>query len=223
MPDFSKIHAETMGNEGGYANNPADSGGETYKGISRKHHPGWTGWKLIDGVKAATNPQPAYGSGAYRNWVKYINAQLTGLSQLQLAVVSFYKANFWDANRLGEIIDPAVAAWIYDHVVNAGARGIMWAQIAAGSKPDGQLGPLSLSRLNSADPASLLERMEDIAGAFRLDRAHDKPSQIQFLKSWLRRDGQPDTIIAMVQKAAADGRLDDSEVSTLKAAMAVTA
>lgn len=99
----------------------------------------------------------------------------------------------------------------------------MWAQLAAQVKPDGKLGAVSIAAINTADPAGLLGRMEDIAGAYRLDRANDNPSQIQFLTSWLRRDGQPDSIIAMVKQAAKDGRLDDSEVVTLKAAMAAVA
>lgn len=219
MPDFLKIHAGTMGEEGNYANNPNDAGGETYKGIARKFWPNWPGWKYIDGVKVLTTNQPVYGTGAYAAWVKYLNFKLAQLLQLQQAVISFYKTNFWDANRLDEISSAPVAAWIYDHVVNAGARGAMWAQLAAQVKPDGQLGPVSIAAINAADPVQLLSRMGDIAAAYRLDRAHDNPSQIPFLTSWLRRDGQPNAIIAMVQAAARDGKLDDSEVVKIKAAM----
>lgn len=217
---FPKIHPATMGNEGGWGKNPADSGGETYKGIARKSHPKWSGWRLVDGVKALLTAQPQYGTQAYRNWVKYLDSKLAELNQLQAAVLSFYRVNFWDANRLGEISAEAVVAWIYDHVVNAGQRGIMWAQLAAGCKPDGKLGPVSITAINAADPDVLLERLEDIAAAYRLDRAHANPSQIQFLTSWLRRDGQPESIIAMVRQAAADGVLDDSELARLKSAMA---
>lgn len=223
MPEFLPIHTATMRNEGGYANNPADTGGETYKGVSRVMHPRWSGWKYVDGVKALTTPQPAYGTTAYANWVKYLNGQLAQLNQLQAAVVSVYKSQFWDANRLGEIAAEAVAAWVYDHIVNGGGRGAMWAQLAARVTPDGKLGPKSIAAINAADPAALLERAADIAGAYRLDRAHDKPSQIQFLTSWLRRDGQPESIIAMVKKAVADGRLDGTEVAAITAAMQATA
>ena len=108
-------------------------------------------------------------------------------------------------------------------MVNAGARGIMWAQLAAKVKPDGDMGSKSIAAINVANPAELLDRMEDIAGEYRLDRAHNKPSQIQFLTSWLRRDGQAESIIAMVRQAAADGKLDDSEVAKIKAAMEATA
>jgi lysozyme family protein len=226
---FPKIHPATMGNEGGASFNPADLGNvvvngivtiPTYKGIAPVSHPQWRGWKYITGCIGQLNKMPVYGTEAHRNWVKHLNGLLADFAPLQAAVLDFYKATFWDANRLDEITAEVVVAWIYDHVVNAGQRGIMWAQLAANADPDGKMGPVSIAAINATDPAVLLERMEDIAGAFRLDRAHNKPSQIQFLTSWLRRDGQPESIIAMVRQAAADGTLDDSEVATLKAAMA---
>jgi lysozyme family protein len=223
MAEFQPAYTKTNATEGGYANNPADAGGETYKGIARKMHPKWPGWKYIDGVKALATAQPPYGTGSYYNWAKYLNGKLAALPQLQSAVSSFYKTDFWDANRLGEIANQDVSEWVYDHVVNAGARGMMWIQLAASVKPDGELGRVSIAAINAADPVELLNRAEDIAGAYRLDRAAAKPSQIQFLTSWLDRDGQPASIVAMVKKAASDGLLDATEVATLKTAMAATA
>lgn len=38
--------------EGRYANDPADSGGETYCGVARNHHADWLGWPIIDEFKA---------------------------------------------------------------------------------------------------------------------------------------------------------------------------
>lgn len=232
MPDFLKIHLATMGNEGAASFNPGDLGNvvvngvvtiPTYMGIAPKSWPEWQGWKYITGCINQLTPMPVYGTKAHRAWVDHLNSILATFKPLQAAVVYFYRSNFWEANRLGELTSETVVAWLYDHVVNAGARGIMWAQLAAGVKPDGQLGPLSIAAINSAAPNVLLERMEDIAGAFRLDRAHANPSQCQFLTSWLRRDGQPDSIIALVKQAASDGKLDDSELAQLKAAMAATA
>lgn len=206
-----------MGAEGGYAHNPKDLGGETYKGISRVNWPKWTGWKTLDSVKASLLSHATYGTSAYNAWVKHFNGLLASKSDLQANVQKFYEVNFW--KRLGEITNQEVAEWVFDHVVNAGKRGGMWIQLAAKVKPDGDIGSGSIAAINAADPAELLSRVEDIAGAYRLDRAHDNPSQIQFLTSWLTRDGQPEAIIKMVRKAAADGKLDDLEVSSLKTAM----
>ena len=51
MADFEKAFINTMGYEGGYVYDPDDAGGETYKGISRRYHPSWPGWRIIDKVK----------------------------------------------------------------------------------------------------------------------------------------------------------------------------
>ncbi|WP_047452532.1 glycosyl hydrolase 108 family protein [Alistipes sp. ZOR0009] len=37
--------------EKGYANVKGDSGGETYRGITRKSYPDWEGWTIIDRLK----------------------------------------------------------------------------------------------------------------------------------------------------------------------------
>jgi lysozyme family protein len=166
---------------------------------------------------------PIYGSTAHANWVSHLNSKLAEINTLQQMVRDFYEANYWDKYRLNEVVSQPVAEWVYDHCVNAGARGAMWIQLAARVTPDGGIGPKSLEAINAADPVALIARVDDIAGAYRLDRAHDNPSQIQFLPSWLRRDGQPESIIAMVIQAAVDGRLDDSEVAKLKAAMEAVA
>ncbi len=51
MADFDIAYRLTMKHEGGYANNKADRGGETYRGIARKFWSGWIGWPLVDDAK----------------------------------------------------------------------------------------------------------------------------------------------------------------------------
>lgn len=232
MAEFLPAFSKTNGNEGGASFNPADLGNvvlkgvvttPTYKGIAPVSNPRFGGWKYISGAIALLTPMPAYGMSGHSAWVKYLNGTLAKINTLQQMVQDFYRVNYWGKYRLSEITNQAVAEWVYDHVVNGGARGAMWIQLAANVIPDGGIGPKSLAAINGADPVALLERADDIAGAFRLDRAHANPSQIQFLVGWLRRDGQPEEIIAMVRQAAADGRLDDSEVAKIKAAMEATA
>jgi len=130
--------------------------------------------------------------------------------------------NFWDANRIGMIENQDVANWLYDHAVNAGGRGIRWMQLAARVTPDGAIGTKTLVAINAADPEKLLQRAEDIAGAYRLDRAHEDPSQISFLMSWLKRDGQPESILEHVRQLSRDGELDKEDVALLKNEMEET-
>lgn len=215
MADFQKAHLEVMGNEGGYANNPADTGGETYKGIARKFHPTWPGWKMVDDLKRSLPVQPAYGGYGYREWAKKLNGLAEKCDALQRLVLDFYRSNFWNAYRCGEIVNQRVAAWLYDHVVNGGARGAQWLQEAAGVTADGAIGPKSIAAINAADPVKLLQEAKDVAAFYRLDRAAANPSQVQFLPSWLRRDGVSAEEIRQVMQAAKDG-LTYAEVAGLK-------
>ena len=51
MANFDKSFNKLILTEGGYVNDPADRGGETYLGISRVHHPDSLMWPIIDDVK----------------------------------------------------------------------------------------------------------------------------------------------------------------------------
>jgi len=51
MKSFVNAFDNLIGEEGGYSNNKKDAGKETYKGISRRFHPEWKGWEIIDSLK----------------------------------------------------------------------------------------------------------------------------------------------------------------------------
>lgn len=51
MADFKKALEMVLKHEGGYVCDPSDPGGETYKGVARNMHSGWTGWMEIDLAK----------------------------------------------------------------------------------------------------------------------------------------------------------------------------
>jgi lysozyme family protein len=189
MAEFNAAFQETMGDEGGYANNPADAGGETYKGIARKFWGAWQGWRIVDQVKKGMTAQPQYDTGSYQNWVKELNRQLAANRMLQGFVLDFFKANFWDKNLLGGINNQTVATWLFNHAVNGGARGIQWMQAAAGVICDGAMGPKTVAAINAADASALLDKAMDNAVAYRLADVKAHPDQKQFLCSWLHRDG----------------------------------
>jgi len=157
----------------------------------------------------------AVADGNKALWIKRLNASLAQIPALQTAVDDFYRAQFWDANKLTSVQSQQVANWIYDHAVNAGAAGIKWAQEAAGVKADGKIGYITIEALNTMDPAVFLREAEDVAAFYRLDRALAKPSQIQFLPSWLRRDGVSTEEIRQVMAMAKNGLTVD-EVKALK-------
>jgi len=97
MADFSITYQKTSVFEGGYSNDPHDRGGETYKGISRKFHPDWGGWIVLD----------------------LMNNKNSKISQLQSLVNSFYYNEFWSYLKC-ENFDQAIADELFDTAVNQG-------------------------------------------------------------------------------------------------------
>ena len=107
MARYEIAEAITGRNEGLYANDKDDSGGETYAGIARNHWPKWLGWNRIDFIKAN------YGKSAAT-----INSYARHDKELTKAISSFYKANFWDVNKLDQFVDQQIANTVYDFGVN---------------------------------------------------------------------------------------------------------
>lgn len=89
--------------EGWYSCDPRDPGGETYRGISRRHHPTWPGWPIVDVIKRSTDRDDLFQK----------DLKLAGM------VSDFYRASFWDKMRCGEM-PPKVAAKVFESAVNLG-------------------------------------------------------------------------------------------------------
>lgn len=182
MSNFDKAFNETMGHEGGYVNDPDDAGGETYRGISRKYHPGWKGWLEIDKIKPIS---------------VHINN-----SNLDKYVRSFYKEFYWDVNRL-DAFPQNVAKEMFDTGVNMGTRraarflqralnylnrnGSLFPDLV----DDGKIGPKSLSALNKViddgDEEILLKILNVLQGQHYLDYMTKSPVQEKYARGWFKR------------------------------------
>lgn len=176
MANFNVAYSLTIHTEAGYANNPADHGGETYAGIARKFWPAWGGWIIIDAIK------DYHGHDA-----KIIDIWALKDLNLKEQIYLFYKANFWDQNKLDEFNDQQVANSVYDFGVNAGiATAAKMLQEMVGVIPDGIIGRLTLEAVNSRDAKENFEGYNIKRRAYYLNIATN-PSQHQFLASWLSR------------------------------------
>lgn len=125
MADFNKEFEKLILAEGIYGNDPDDSGGETFLGISRKYNPTWTGWKTIDEIKKANGT---------KNLTKILkqNKSLTDSASL------YYKIRYWDIFRLDEIPSQKIAHEMFDTCVNMGSKSaILIAQQVIGMTPTG--------------------------------------------------------------------------------------
>ena len=107
--NFVKAYKNLIGNEGGYANNKADIGAETYKGISRKYHSDWSGWKIIDETKENNPSVPN----------KELSEILNKNSELEELVQMFYYNNYWNKFK-GDELDYDIAEELLEQSVVLG-------------------------------------------------------------------------------------------------------
>lgn len=175
MAKFEDSLAAILRNEGGYSNVVADSGQETYRGISRKNWPDWIGWKVVDANRDGAN----------------FPSNLESSALLQLNVAEFYRSNFW---RFDELASQAVATKLMDMCVNMGfGQGIRLAQTALirrfqlCPKADGTWGPITTSMVNRVDPESFLNELRAQSALFYATLVTTTPSNKPFLLGWLRR------------------------------------
>lgn len=171
MASFEPAFAATMKFEGGYNNDPDDSGGETYRGISRVNWPEWNGWPDVDKLKEQ----------------KDFPACLDRNADLQGRVKDFYQRNFWTP-VMKDISDQNLVNWLFDKGVNMGIRqAYKLIQRALHVDADGVIGPQSRAAINVADPVELLAGCRDAAKAYYTDIALRNPKKRKFLKGWLAR------------------------------------
>ena len=193
MAEFDIADRVRSDNEGVYQHVLNDKGNTpvmgTYAGIAPAFHPQWAGFRTIKRHIDSMVKMPRWGTSECERWVAYLNKQLSLESNLQRQVKEFYRREFWDKYRLGEIANQTIATWIYDHAVNAGARGIKWAQEAAGVAADGDVGPVTIAAINAANSESLLARMVELAVQHRINRVAKHPEEKRFMAGWLSRDG----------------------------------
>lgn len=176
MADFQTSFSVTSANEGGYANNPRDKGGQTYRGIARNFWPGWKGWPMIDEALAAHKS------------VNGLAKKLDGL------VAEFYTDQFWRPLGCDRLESQLIAGELFDTGVNMGikqaARFLQEALVILGNDKitvDGIIGAKTIAAANAADSELLLITLNLLQGSKYLDIVRRDPSQRVFLRGWLRR------------------------------------
>jgi len=106
MKKFKTAYQLTTIHEGVYVNDPADRGGETVCGISRRFWPKWAGWELID-VNIKNYPQQEWNDRILKNL------------GIQGMVFEFYYVEFWLKNNC-EAFAQEIANELFDTGVNQG-------------------------------------------------------------------------------------------------------
>lgn len=163
--------------EGGWANNPNDRGGETYRGVSRKWFPAWPGWARVDAAKARPN----------------FPANLAADPALAELVRDFYLDEWWSRLRANQLTDERVALSLFFFAVNAGREPAVAAlQVALNGlgrpvSADGRIGPATLAAANAVAGDRLLAAFEAQARRHYRTLAAKDPSQAAHLNGWFSR------------------------------------
>ncbi len=175
MADFIKSYEKTSKFEGGYANHKNDKGGETYKGIARKMHPNWVGWKIVDRYKTSSLT------------FAQLDKVLKGNGQIQEMVELFYRANFWDKIMGDSISKQEIADNIYDFAVNSGvSRAVKYAQRVVKTEEDGIIGIKTIRAINSKED-NFIDEYKSSRLEFFKRIVINNPSQNVFMKGWTSR------------------------------------
>lgn len=185
MSDFVRALARVLKYEGWYSNDPADSGGETLLGITRRDHPDWPGWAMVD---------DAGGD---------MDALKTREPQLRQLAADLYKRRYWDRLDLDSVASQALAEKLFDVAVNAGVgRAARFLQRALNAfnlggtrwpdvEVDGDFGPRTrqaLASFLSRDDGDLLANViTGLQCEFYVSLAERNPKLERFIRGWQRR------------------------------------
>ena len=190
MADFPIGYKVAMGHEGGYAKHPSDTGGETWRGISRNNWPKWKGWIIVDQIKKKVNAKV----------LRDLNRSLAEDKELDFLVKDFYKKNFWDVYSLDYVKSQTIANEIFEAGVNFGIeveskflqRALNLTNRAGRSFPnlkvDGDIGAKTIAVLNAhPNPSLVLKILNVLQGARYISICENNESQEVFAESWFSR------------------------------------
>jgi lysozyme family protein len=147
-----------LAHEGGFVNDPRDSGGMTNLGVTKRVWEEWLGRPVSEKEMRALTPT---------------------------MVTPLYKRKYWDAIRADELVD-GVDYCVFDVAVNSGTgRAIKLLQQTVGATPDGGFGVITMALVKkmSHEPNTLIE----LYCAKRLEFLQSLRNFETFGKGWSRR------------------------------------
>lgn len=184
-PDFGKALIKTLKYEGGYAFD--DLGGETYRGISRRYHPDWPGWVIIDRLKDDSGKPIAPEAD----------------TTLEQSVRFFYESEYWEGIAGDNLLDQSIAEEVFDTSVFMGrGRAAEFLQRGLNAlnknrtlyvdlEVDSYIGPKTIGCLSiyleCQPPSFLLAVVNCLQGAYLFERMAKSPEQEKWVYGWLKR------------------------------------
>ena len=152
--------------EGGFANDPNDKGGPTFRGVTLAT------WKQIGYDK---DPDGEITSSDLR------------LLNKQEIVNKVLKPLYWDQWHADQMISQSTANLLVDWVWCSGKWGIILPQRVMHLLPDGIVGDKTLQAVNSADPQELFLELQQRRKEYLENICRSRRANSKFLQGWLNR------------------------------------
>ncbi len=171
---FENALRSTLAIEGLWSDDPSDPGGETYRGISRRHHPGWPGWAVVDSCRRSGLPLEC-------------RELLSGMVNI------FYHDKFWlGACQKVHTLSSLIAEELFEASVNCGkGNGAMFLQRALNElNVNGTLYPdIEVDGvIGDRETIPALKKCLELAGAERLIFRCQNGEQYAYYKSLPQRE-----------------------------------
>lgn len=150
--------------EGSWANDPADMGGATMRGITLSAYSAY--------CSRRGKPKPTA-------------TDLRNITDAEWSAV--FKSMFWDRLMADFIHSQSVANAFVDYYWHSGVHAIKDVQSIIGVGVDGIVGTVTLNVINSRDPKELFQAVQKSRISFLERIVKNNPSQAKFLRGWLNR------------------------------------
>jgi lysozyme family protein len=120
--NFDEVLEAVLKHEGGFVNHPADPGGITNLGVTKRVWEEWVGHDVDEKTMRGLTPE---------------------------MVKPLYKKKYWDRVR-GDDLPSGVDYVVFDAAVNSGTgRAAKWLQACVGVEQDGGIGPKTLAAVKA--------------------------------------------------------------------------
>ena len=143
--NFESALEAVLHHEGGFVNHPADPGGMTNLGVTKKVWEEWVGHEVDEKTMRGLTPE---------------------------IVGPMYKAKYWDKVK-GDELPSGVDYAVFDAAVNSGpGRAAKWLQGCVGVEQDGGIGPKTLAAVAAMNPVELVDDYANRRLSFLMDLPH---------------------------------------------------
>lgn len=159
--------------EGGYVNDPQDSGGATNRGVIQKTY------------------------DAYRESKGYEKRSVRYLTKAETSEIY---SKIWEDCKASQL-PTGLNLVHFDFSVNAGNRqAAKILQRAAGVEDDGVIGPITLGKIKTLNVEDLVVNYSELRRTFYRSLATARPKDLRFLRGWLLRTNRAERLALSLLK-----------------------